>query len=65
MEDFDSFDRDFNFIRKLFKIVFVITLVSIVLYYVAIVVIGVSLVNNPEEVGEFIGTVKKGFESVK
>lgn len=61
----DNFDRDFNLFRKLFKFVFVITLIGIVVYWVLVIVFGITLLNNPESVGEFVGEVKKGFESVK
>jgi len=61
----EDFDKDFSFMRKMFKFIFITALILIISYYVFIVVIGISLVNNPEGVGEFIGTVKKGIESVK
>lgn len=60
-----NFDSDFNLFNKVFKFMFAFVFIAIIVYWIAIAVFGVALLNNPEGVGEFVGEVKKGFDSVK
>jgi hypothetical protein len=60
-----NFENQFAKQRKLSNVFFVFNRLIIIASIFGIVVLGYTVLTNPEIVGEFFGRILKGFESVK
>ena len=58
-------DGFFSRMPLFFKIWFAIVFAGVVATFATTVVLGISVINNPESVGVFVGRIAHGFNSVQ